>query len=112
MMRNALIVLAGGTAIILAAPLAAQAAGQDAAGQAQAAQPGAAATTATAPATADDPAAKASDTKADAKTKTKDTASSCGTVIKAGPNAGQVLSKCKKDSSSDAAKAKDSDQPH
>jgi hypothetical protein len=109
MMRNALILLAAGTAIVFAAPLAAQAAGQDAAGPAQAAQPPAAATTATAPATADDPAAKASDAKA--KTKA-DATSSCGTVVKAGPNAGQVLSKCKKDSSSDAAKAKDSDQPH
>lgn len=106
MIRYALTMLAGGSAIVLAAPLSAQTATQPTTPSA--------ASTATAPPSAEDPGAKPSDTKVDAKAKTKDdSASNCGTVIKAGPNQGQVVSKCKKATSdSDTTTAKDGDQPH
>jgi hypothetical protein len=110
MTRYTWIALAGATAMSMTAPAAAQSAGS-AGGQPATAQP-----TSNAPATApaaangDDPAAPATDAKSDTKAKTKagaDTKATCGTVIKAGPDQGQVINKCK---SPDKAKT-DSDMP-
>ena len=91
MTHNALIALAGGTAIALTAPLAAQGSAPGAAGQPAAAQPStapAAGASTVAPANSDDPSAQSADPKSDPKVKAKATG---GTVVRAGPNAGTVI---------------------
>ena len=100
MTRNTLIALASGAAIALAAPAAAQDARPPAnPGQPPTAQPSTGApakTPATDAITADDQNAQSSDTKADPKAKPKaDTAVTCGTAVRAGPNQGQIIGKCK-----------------
>jgi hypothetical protein len=100
MTRTALIALAGGTAIALAAPLAAQSTGPATAGQPAAAQPSAPAAageSAVAPANSDDPNAQSTEEKADPKSK-----ASGGTVVRAGPNAGMVIGGKAKKSKNDA----------
>lgn len=109
MKRYAWIALAGGMTIVLTAPVAAQSAGSAAAQPATAQPASNAPATATAPASGDDPAAPAADAKTDTKAKAKSDAGAkaCGTVIKAGPDQGQVINKCK---SADKPKT-DSDTP-
>jgi hypothetical protein len=113
MTRNALIALAGGTAIALAAPLAAQSSEPGAAaGQPAAAQPNtspAATAPAVAPANSDDPNTQSTDPKADPKAKAKATG---GTVVRAGPNAGTVIGgKAKKPKGDVDSTQKADDQP-
>ena len=91
MTRNVLIALAGGTAVALATPLAAQGTGPAAGAQPTAEQPSTApagSSSAVAPANSDDPNAQSTDPKADPKAKAKTTG---GTVVRAGPNAGMVI---------------------
>ena len=110
MTRTALIALAGGTAIALAAPLAAQGTGPAAAaGQptaAQASNPPAATESAVAPANSDDPNAQSTDSKADPKAKTEATS---GTLVRAGPNAGAVIGGKTKKSKGDADSTQNAD---
>jgi hypothetical protein len=103
MTRTALIALAGGTAIILAAPAAAQSTGQQGVGQQPSAQPSAApaANAAVPPVNGDDASPTPSEGKPNAKPKA-DSHRTCGTAVRAGPNAGQVIGKCRKDSNDDA----------
>jgi hypothetical protein len=111
MLRNASIALAGGTAIALSASLAAQGYGggqQPTAAQPTTAQPNTQTQAATPPAdaaTTDDQSGQAADPKADMRAKPK-AAATCGTVVRAGPNAGQVIDKCKsKTDTKDATEA-------
>jgi len=110
MTRNAFFALGAGAVFLLATPLAAQTAGQGAAAgpapgaqgtappapPAQATTSSAATSSAVTPANGDDPAAQATETKADPKAKAKaDSPATCGTAVRAGPNQGQVIGKCK-----------------
>jgi hypothetical protein len=103
MTRTALIAFAGGTAIIFAAPAAAQSTGQQAVGQQPSAQPSAApaANAAVPPVNGDDASPTPSDRKPNAKTK-DNSHRTCGTAVRAGPNQGQVIGKCRKDTNDDA----------
>jgi hypothetical protein len=103
MTRTALIALAGGTAIILAASAAAQSTGQQSVGQQPSGQPSAAPTTnaAVPPVNGDDASPTPSDHKPNAKPKA-DSHRTCGTAVRAGPNEGQVIGKCRKDTNDDA----------
>jgi hypothetical protein len=107
MTRNALIALASCSAIALAAPVAAQDAAPPAnVGQPPAAQPSTGTpvkTPATDAVESNDQSAQSSDAKADSKAKPKaDTAATCGTAVRAGPNQGQIIGKCKEKTKTDA----------
>jgi hypothetical protein len=108
MTRNAFIALGAGMSVLMTVPLAAQSAGQGGAASpapaaqatsspapaSQATTPPAASPSAVTPAAGDDPAPQPADTKADPKAKAKADAA-CGTPVRAGPDQGQVIGKCK-----------------
>jgi hypothetical protein len=102
MTRSLLIALGGSTAIVLAAPATAQSTGQQGAGQPSVQPSAAPAANATVPPlNGDDANPTTNGPKPNAKPK-GDSHRTCGTAVRAGPNEGQVIGRCRKETNDDA----------